>query len=100
MMMANLLVVAAERNKKNPNRPEIFVSQQTDIPGKVCIDVDFPTEDQAIRNKYLCRMEIDEATGEISFRPNGMTAEADAEKHPYSSIGEIHRRMEGIIRSR
>ena len=99
MMMANLLVAAAERNEANSSRPEICVAQQTDLPGKFCIDVDFPTEDQAIRNKYLCRFEIDETTGEIAFRPNGMMPREAAELHPYNAVWEIQQRMLEIIRT-
>lgn len=95
-MLAQLLTAATERNEANPTRPEICPTMQTDIPGKILIDVDFPTEDQAIRNKYLCHLEIDTETGEMSYRS---VTTPNLETYPIGEVRTLLILMEFIIKS-
>lgn len=96
MIMATLLVVARERNKAYPDRPEICIARQVDIPGKFKVFIDFPTENQAIRNKYLARLDVDLASGIIEFFPTGYPP---SEKHGIKMWGCILERMIETIRS-
>lgn len=81
----------AKTGERNP--PKIYVTHQTDdplLPGTIKIDVDFPTEEQAIKNKYVARLEINQKTGELRFFPNGYPP---AEIHPFTAHLEILERM-------
>lgn len=59
MMYRNLATVVEIRNENKLNgRPELYISKQTDIPGQYGIYVDFPTEREAIKNRYIVQIVI------------------------------------------
>ncbi|OGM93108.1 hypothetical protein A2333_02110 [Candidatus Wolfebacteria bacterium RIFOXYB2_FULL_49_7] len=43
---------------KQPPRHMLYITKQIDIPGEYRIDIDFPTERDAVKNKYVARIVI------------------------------------------
>ena len=43
---------------KEPPRHMLYITKQVDIPGEYRIDIDFPTERDAVKNKYVARIVI------------------------------------------
>lgn len=76
MMLAELLIVANQRNNANPHLPKILPTVQTDdpaLPGIIKLDVDHPNDDKkmAIKDHYIVRTQINAETGTITFFPDG-----------------------------
>jgi len=61
---------------KQPPRHVLYITKQVDIPGEYRIDIDFPTERDAVKNKYIARIVvmldgsgIDLIVGPCSLKP-------------------------------
>lgn len=93
-ILEQLLAVAAKRNEAHPDGPAIYATIQTDIPGEIRIDVDYPTENQAIRNKYLAHLKIDAKTGEMTLTKAGS---APVSNIPCGNWVGVFEQMAGII---
>ncbi len=95
MILADLSTVAKERNDKNPDRQKIHVTRQTNVSGKIFIDINLLAEYQAVESDPLCRLEINTHEDELILRSNT----AMPKKLPMSVAHKIKQHMAEIIAS-